>query len=414
MTRPMLGMTLPEVRPLPRPDRPLRIAIVCHAAMGGSSRAALHLARALQRRRYEVVLASTAPPFGYDPDRDPPLLTLVDQHRDAPTLPADWAQRTGACLAEQLAVFLLPLAIDVVHFHYAHPFVQSAAALRRQMGASCPRLVCTLHGTDVVGLPELARDATAAALRSLDEVTAVSRDLAAEAVAVLGIPWPEVIPNFVEPPLPAPAPARPPHGRDRPARIVHVSNFRPVKRLPLLVEVFTRIAAITDARLWLVGDGPDRVATQQAIEALGLAGRTRWFGASRDVPRILACADVALLTSTYESFSLFALEAMAASLPVAGFDVGGLHEVVGRDGAELLLPFGDTAGLATAVAGLLQAPHRRVAMGLRARDAAARFAEPMVVPRYEALYRRLVLAQHTVPDPVPPAIAGASQAGPTT
>jgi N-acetyl-alpha-D-glucosaminyl L-malate synthase BshA len=369
------------------PGRALRIALICHAAMGGSSQAALQLARALQRRGHQVLILSAAPPFGHAADGDPPLLLLPVLHGDIPAAPADWALRDTGGLAESLASGLAPLGIDVVHFHYAHPFVQATAGLRRRLGTACPRLVCTLHGTDVFGLPGPAHAATAVALRALDAVTAVSCDLAARATGLLDIARPIVIPNFSEQARPAAAGPRP--GRVGPARVVHVSNFRPVKRLPLLVEVFARLAATMDSRLWLVGDGPDRLATQQAIASLGLTDRTVWFGARHDVPRLLADADIALLTSAYESFSLFALEAMVAGLPVAGFDVGGLREVVGRDDAALLLPFGDTAGLAAAMAGLLQAPLARERMGQEAREAAARFAEPMVVPRYEALYRAL-------------------------
>ncbi|WP_165943612.1 glycosyltransferase [Roseicella aquatilis] len=379
---------------------------MCHAGMGGSSRAALQLARALQRRRHQVVLISTAAPFGHVADRDPPLLLLRSLHRNPPVLPADWALRDTAGLAEDLAASLGPCQVDVAHFHYAHPFLRSVAGLRRLLGPDCPRLACTLHGTDILDLPDAAQEATANALHGLDGVTAVSQDLAARAATRLGIPRPAVIPNFVDPA--SAAPRRPQPRQDGPPRIVHVSNFRPVKRLPLLVEVFSRVAATTDARLWLVGDGPDRAAVQAAIAARGLAGRTTWFGVRHDVPRILAAADLALLTSAYESFSLFALEAMAASLPVLGFDVGGVHEVVGPGGGGLLLPFGDTAALAAATAELVREADRRDRMGRQACAAAAHFADAVVVPRYEALYRRLLQEPCAEPGRRPPAPDGAA------
>ena len=170
---------------------------------------------------------------------------------------------------------------------------------------------------------------------------------------------------------------------------MHVSNFRPIKRLSLLVEAFAALSAEQDAMLWLVGDGPERRATQRAIEAAGLVERVVWWGSRGNVSQILADADIAMLASAYESFSLFALEAMAAALPVVAFDVGGISEVVEHGVTGLLVRSGDTTALAAAVTLLLRDPARRIRMGQAARQSAQKFSEQAVVCRYEALYHAL-------------------------
>ena len=352
--------------------------------MGGSSQVALHLGRALQRRRHQVLLVSGAAPFGHAAATDPPVRLLRHMPALPPALPAGWASHDIAGLTEELAAILAGSGIERVHFHYAHPFIQCAEGLRRRLGADCPPLICTLHGTDIFDLPEPARVLAATALARLDAVTAVSHDLAARAARLPDAPTPIVIPNFIDL---AHLPPRATHAG--PARIIHVSNFRPIKQVPRLIEVFAAVAAATRATLWLVGDGPDRAATLAAIAAHGLTDRIVWWGARTDVPQLLAQADIALLTSVYESFSLFALEAMAASLPIVGFDVGGLREIVGRDGAGCLVPPTDTEALIQALISLVNDPIRRTRLGQQARQAAERYAGALIVPRYEALYQRL-------------------------
>jgi N-acetyl-alpha-D-glucosaminyl L-malate synthase BshA len=334
-----------------------------------------------------VYLVASSPPLGYVDGADPLFLPLPAREGGEPAKAADWALLDCAELTEAIAAAISPVRPDILHFHYAHPFVRCAAGLRRRLGRECPRMVCTVHGTDIVYLPEAALGEFAAAIGDLDAITAVSTDLSSRAAVLLSIPAPIVIPNFIDLNRALDRPQREPG--DRPVRFVHVSNFQPVKRLNLLVDVFRRVARHTDSLLWMVGDGPDRSSAEEAVARAGLEGRVVWWGVRRDVDAILAQADVALITSAYESFSMFALEAMAAGAPVLAFEVGGLPEVIGAANAHWLHPSGDTDRLARAAIVLAGDRARLASMRSQGRLAANVFRESAIIPRYESLYRDL-------------------------
>jgi glycosyltransferase involved in cell wall biosynthesis len=173
-------------------------------------------------------------------------------------------------------------------------------------------------------------------------------------------------------------------------RVVHASSFQPVKRPLLLAGAIAALRRRTGAELWLVGDGPGAGAVRAVLERAGVGDGVRWWGLRRDVGPILAGADLALLTSAYESFSLCALEAMASGLPVVGFAVGGLPELVPNGRAGHLVPDGDLDGFVEAAANLLGDPVRWRAMGAAGFGRAAAFGAERVVGRYEELYREVL------------------------
>jgi N-acetyl-alpha-D-glucosaminyl L-malate synthase BshA len=368
----------------------LRIGLLCHATPGGSSRAALELARALRRRGHEVVLLCTGRPFGLVPDEGIPVVTLPGAAGDRhPTeLPVAWTAAEMRALVEALAAAAVRLGLDVLHLHYALPFAACAVALRSRLDVQAPAIVVTLHGTDVVrpfqGPDERRR--LRGNLLALDAVTAVSADLAGRAVRELGLcPKPRVLPNLVDL-----GRFRPRHDAARSLRVVHVSSFRPVKRPLLLARAFAALRRRTGAELWLVGDGPGAGAVRAVLEGACVGDGVRWWGLRADIAPILAGADLALLTSAYESFSLFALEAMASGLPVVAFAVGGLPELVPDGRAGHLVPDGDLDGLVDAAVDLLRDPIRRRAMGAAGSARAVAFGADRVVGQYEELYREVL------------------------
>jgi L-malate glycosyltransferase len=259
--------------------------------------------------------------------------------------------------------------------------------------------VTTLRGTDitVVGQDRSYHRVTRYAILSSDAVTAVSAYLRDETDRVFGATRPiDVIPNFVDPGRFRPVEdrrRRATFARPDQALLLHVSNFRPVKRAPVCVDVLARVVRDRDAVLVMVGDGPERAECEARARRAGLRDRVRFLGAHADVERLLPVADLFLLPSEYESFGLAVLESMACGTPPVAFRAGGIPEVVtdGEDGL-LVAPL-DDAALAEAVVGLLADPARRREMALAGRrNAERRFATSSVVPLYEEAYRRVLAA----------------------
>jgi L-malate glycosyltransferase len=344
------------------------------------------LATELGRRGHDVSLFARTAPFGLD--RFGPGVRFVGMNGHSPAtsrLEVDWTPPEREHLLEQILSMTKRAPLDVLHFHYAIPFAGVVEEAGRRMGARSPSLVGTLHGTDVT--THGRRNGLAKHLASLDAVTTVSRRFAAISARTLGLgTGPLVIPNFVD--LTRFRPLS--NGSDHRRRIVHVSNFRPVKDPELVIDVFTRVRREIDAELWLVGDGEGMRSVHEAALAAGVDGDVRTFGLRRDVERILPRTDVLLVTSRSESFCLAAMEAAACGIPAVASRVGGLPEVVRHGETGILYPAGDAAAASRAVVDLLRAPLRRKALGDAARSRAAAFSTPTIVSRYEQLYLDLV------------------------
>jgi N-acetyl-alpha-D-glucosaminyl L-malate synthase BshA len=255
--------------------------------------------------------------------------------------------------------------------------------------------VTTLHGTDItiVGQDPSYQSITRFSIEQSDRVTAVSQYLKDETFRAFGCTGcaVEVIPNFVNPAIFDRAryddTLREQVGAGRKI-VMHVSNFRPVKRVLDVVRAFARIAAQVDSVLVLVGDGPDRIAAEEEAARLGLADRTLCLGRIDKVAPLLANADLLLLPTNVESFGLSALEALASGVPVIGTAAGGLPEVVTHGETGYLFPVGDHEAMGEAGAALLRDDARWARMSAAAAaDARARYDEDRIVARYEALYR---------------------------
>jgi len=285
--------------------------------------------------------------------------------------------------------------LDVLHVHYAVPHATAALLARSMLSPDrAPRVVTTLHGTDttLLGADPGYAPAIKHALRSSDAVTAVSMALRRETERVFDYDGPiEVIHNFFAP--------RPPRRSREDVReelglagevvVVHSSNLRPGKRVDLLLETVARVRPREGFKL-LVLSGEPFAPFAERVERLGLADRVIVREKVADVEEYLQVGDVGLYTSDMESFCLSILEAMCFQCPSVSTRVGGIPEVVGDNESGLLVPAGDVPALADALETLIRDPARRRALG-RAGQTRARelFSADVIVPRYEALYRRL-------------------------
>ncbi len=370
----------------------MRIAIVCYPTHGGSGVVASELAIALADSGHDVHVVSYAVPFrlrGFHPG--------VRFHEvEIASYPLLRFPPYTLGLATKLAEVASEEGLDVIHAHYAVPNAVSAFLAREIIGSPRPRLVTTLHGTDItlVGADRSFDRVIRFALERSDAVTAVSGYLAERTRRDFSPHLPiAVIPNFVDtalPPADTSACAREAWAPAGEAILMHISNFRPVKRISDVVRVFHAVRQEEPARLVLIGEGPERLFAQQLVRELELGDDVLFLGQQDDVQGLLACADLLLLPSEQESFGLTALEAMVARVPVIATSIGGLPEVVTDGEAGRLLPVGDVSGMARAALKLIRDPGSRKAMGRAGRERAKRhFRRELVVPRYEALYRRL-------------------------
>ena len=379
----------------------MRIGLLCHSSVGGSVNVAVDLARGLSRRGHDVhVFSPTAPP-GLDSKRDRVRLhTLGAACALDPRLRTEWSDRERAAFVELLCAAGQRHTLDVLHFHYALPFAEIALAAQRRLGGAAPVVVGTLHGTDV----DAGRDRQlASVLEGVDALTTVSRSHAALAMRELGLNRrPRVVINSID--LRRFSALQPPSARGRVPRVLHVSNFRAVKDPARLARTFVEVRGGCACELWLVGDGEEMPHVKAILSAGGVMDDVALLGLRTDVESLYPHADVVLLTSRRESFSLVAIEAAACGVPVIAPRVGGLPEVVvdGRTG--LLYDAADPAQPAAALRRLLGDGPLRAAMGAAAARHARRFSHDHGVERYERLYREVLrerAADEAAPAPAP-------------
>jgi L-malate glycosyltransferase len=373
----------------------VNIGIICYASVGGSGVVATELAKSLATRGHDVHLISTDLPF-----RLGEFHAGLHFHQvETPTYPLFREPQYILSLANSVVQVARAHALEVIHAHYAVPHATAAFLAREVLRAGrppqVPKVVTTLHGTDItlVGNDPSYSQIVAFSIDQSDAVTAVSESLRAATRAELGVQRDiAVIPNFLDcgihRRLRVPDLRRRFAGPGEGSRIViHVSNFRPVKRVHAVVEVFDRIRRHVPARLLLVGDGPDLAAAHRTAHALGVTDLVHALGAQQDVLPLLSIADVFLLPSAQESFGLAALEAMACEVPVVASNVGGLPEVIEHGVTGFLHHPEDLDGMAASALTLLTDAERHAAITRAAHHRAReRFCEERVVPMYEGLY----------------------------
>lgn len=369
----------------------MRIGISCYPVYGGSGVVATELGLQLALRGHEVHFITYAMPF-----RLSAFVENVFYHEvEVPTYPLFEHGQYSLALTVAMHNVAERHNLDLIHAHYAVPHATSAY-MAKQMTNGELRVVTTLHGTDItlVGQDPSYQSITAFSIKQSDGLTAVSEFLRRETVQHFDVAPEriEVIPNFVD--LNEYKRDAHPCHRARLSEqgekiLMHISNFRPVKRVDDTVRVFARVNRTIPSRLVLIGDGPERGRVQQTAEEEGVADRVLFLGKQESVAEILSCADVFLLPSATESFGLVALEAMSCGVPVIATNVGGLPEVV-PDGAGFLAPIGDVDTMAEQAVRVLKDADEWRSMSANARAAAEQFSTERVIPMYEAYYRQIV------------------------
>ncbi len=373
----------------------MRIGIACYPTFGGSGVVATELGLALAARGHQIHILS------YErPSRLPDFTPGVTFHQvSAPSYPLFVSPPYTLALATKMADVAEHAPLDLLHVHYALPHAISAILARQMREASRLAVVTTLHGTDItlVGQDQSYLPITRFAIEKSDAATAVSAYLRDVTIAQFGIRREiDVVPNFVDGqryrPDAASNWARGLRSKNE-SLLVHISNFRPVKRVGDVIEIFDRVQKKIPSRLLLVGDGPDRALAERLCREKGICDLVHFLGNLTAVETLLPVCDLLLLTSDRESFGLSALEAMACGVPVIGTAAGGLPEVVENGRTGLLRPIGDAAGMAEDALALLTDTDRRRAFSLAARERALEvFPEDRAVAQYLAVYERALAA----------------------
>ncbi len=373
----------------------MKIGIACYPTYGGSGAVATELGVGLADRGHEVHFMSYAPPFRLVGFRERVYFHEVEME-DYPLF-----EHPPYSLALAVAIHQVARdhGLDLIHVHYAIPHATSAWIAGQMFEASRrPLIVTTLHGTDItlIGQHPSFRSITRFSILRSDGLTAVSRFLRDETERSFEVEASRirVIPNFVDTEV---------YQRDRvPCHraklaaedekvLMHVSNFRSVKRVEDVVEIFARVHEEIPSRLIMVGDGPDRARAQQRAEDLSVYDRVVFLGKHTSVEEVLACADLFLLPSESESFGLAALEAMSCGTPVIASRVGGLPEVVEEGGSGYLFPMGDVNAMAHGALEILGSKDRWRQMSARGREIAEnQFSSTAIVSVYEDYYREVL------------------------
>jgi N-acetyl-alpha-D-glucosaminyl L-malate synthase BshA len=377
----------------------MNIGIVCYASIGGSGIIATELGKKLASRGHDVHVLSSDTPVRLA-DYQPGL----SFHRvESPSYPLFREPQYLLSLANKLVQVSRDEKLDIVHAHYAIPHA-TAAYLARQilapmLGRDTPRTVTTLHGTDItlLGGDRSYSEIVSFSIQQSDGVTAVSNSLKADTYRELTVSRNiHVIPNFVDCSVYRRRDVSLLRAQLAPAGeklLIHISNFRPVKRITAAIEVFAQVCRRVPSRLLLVGDGPDLADATRLARSLGVADHVEFLGEQDQVVTLLSAADVFLLPSAQESFGLAALEAMACGVPVVASRVGGLPEVI-EDGVNgFLHPPHDLDGMARSTLELLTDDELHSRMAQSARESAkSRFCDDRIVPMYESYYESILAA----------------------
>ncbi len=379
----------------------MHVGVVCYASVGGSGIVATELAKALARRGHQVHLVSTEPPFRLG-DYE---VGLAFHRVHTPTYPLFREPQYLLSLANKIVQLSREFSLDIIHAHYGVPHATAAYLAKQILTATSidpavrpPKVITTLHGTDItlLGSDPSYSETVAFSIDQSDGVTAVSNSLRNDTYQALPIKREiRVIPNFLEcdvhrrrelPELRARL--CPPEKYDK--LIIHLSNFRPVKRVDAVVEIFERVHAKVRAKLILVGEGPELSRAMRTVHERGLACDVEALGEQDQVVPLLSVSDLFLLPSAKESFGLAALEAMACEVPVVASRVGGLPEVVEDGVSGFLCEPDDIEGMGKAGIALLTDPKLHTAFAKAGLDRVRRhFCAGKVVPQYEAYYQEV-------------------------
>ena len=377
----------------------MRIGITCYPTYGGSGVVATELGIELAAAGHEVHFISYSQPFRLNGRND----GIFYHEVPVSSYPLFEFPPYDLALASRMAEVAEFNDLDLLHVHYAIPHSVSALLARQMLASRGRRLpfVTTLHGTDItlVGLDRSYLPITRYAIQESDGVTSISNYLKEKTFEHFEVSCPiEVIPNFVNCDVYTPftdeavrSEARKRLAKPGEAILIHLSNFRPVKRVVDVVKIFARVVHQVPSQLVLVGDGPDRSAAEWLAHELGIHDRIHFLGKQERVNELLPLADLMIMPSELESFGLAALEAMACKVPTIATRVGGVPELIDDGVTGLLYPVAALDAMAAGVIALLQDRGRLEVMRDAARKTArTRFCSTMIVPHYVKYYESVL------------------------
>ncbi|WP_037289207.1 N-acetyl-alpha-D-glucosaminyl L-malate synthase BshA [Saccharibacillus sacchari] len=370
----------------------LKIGITCYPSLGGSGVVATELGKLLAEKGHEVHFITHSIPFrlgAFHKNIHYHEVEVSDYYvfRYPPY---------DLSLASKMAQVVKREKLDILHVHYAVPHAV-CAYLAKQMVGDDLKIVTTLHGTDitVLGQDETLKDLIALAINRSDAVTAVSADLIGQTRQALDITRDiDLTYNFIDKRVYYPrevSTLRTEFATTDEKILMHISNFRPVKRVPDVIDIFNRVNAEMPAKLLLVGEGPDMPKVQSKIRELGLEERVHFLGKQDEIAQVISLADILLLPSEKESFGLVALEAMACGVPTVGSEAGGIPELVQHGVTGYLAPIGDTEAMAAYATSLLRDPAKKAEMREACLERAhTQFCDQKIMQEYEDIYYRVL------------------------
>lgn len=371
----------------------MNIAIVCYPTFGGSGVVATELGLALARKGHQVHFITYSYPVRLDY-----LEVNIHFHEvHVEEYPLFHYQPYELALSSKMVSVIKNYNIDVLHVHYAIPHAYAgymAKQMLKKEGIEIP-MITTLHGTDItlVGNHPNYKQAVTFSINESDVVTSVSESLKQDTLRLFDTEKEiVVIPNFINIEKEASiTPCKRAVMASKEERIItHISNFRKVKRIPDVIDIFYQVQLKIPSKLIMVGDGPEKEAAEHKCKLLGIKNKVLFLGNTSDIDRLLCLTDLFLLPSESESFGLSALEAMAAGVPVISSNAGGLHEVNENGFSGFLSPIGDIADMSKNAIYILEDDNRLQQFKKQAKISAQRFDERKIIPIYEELYKKTV------------------------
>lgn len=375
----------------------MNIAIVCYPTFGGSGVVATELGLALARKGHQVHFITYSYPVRLDF-----LEANIHFHEvHVEEYPLFHYQPYELALSSKMVSVIKNYNIEILHVHYAIPHAYAgymAKQMLKKEGIEIP-MITTLHGTDItlVGNHPNYKQAVTFSINESDVVTSVSESLKQDTLRLFDIEKDiVVIPNFInmEKNMSVTPCKRSVMAKKEERIITHISNFRKVKRISDVIDVFYQIQQKIPAKLIMAGDGPEKEHAEYKSKQLGIKDKVLFLGNTLDIDRILCMSDLFLLPSESESFGLSALEAMASGVPVISSNAGGLHEVNQNGFSGFLSPIGDVADMSKNAIYILEDENRMQQFKEQARIAASRFDERKIIPIYEELYQKTMEKQN--------------------
>ena len=372
----------------------MKIAIVCYPTYGGSGVVATELGHALSVIGHEIHFITYRQPVRLDTLNE----NIFFHEVFVPDYDLFHYQPYELALSSRIVDVVKSYNIDLLHVHYAIPHAYAAYTAKMMLkdeGFKLP-IVTTLHGTDItlVGSHPFYKTAVTFSINNSDFVTSVSNSLKSDTESLFNINKPiQVIPNFID--VEKNAHLEKPCHRDSIANekekvLIHISNFRPLKRVVDVVKIFERVQKKLPSKLLMVGEGPERIKVQRYVKKNGLRKKVLFFGKSNEINELLCYSDIFLLPSEKESFGLVALEAMIHKVPVISTNAGGLSEVNIDGVSGFLSEIGDLKSMAKNTIKILSDKNMHKNFQEGAFKQAKKFDISKVIPLYESVYKKVL------------------------